>query len=565
MALGAQTKDPLLTRDYAEQMAWVEAQFQAMSLEERIGQLFMVAAYSNKGAAHEAAIARLVEQEGVGGLIFFQGGPGRQASLTNRYQGLAKVPLFLAMDAEWGMQMRLDSLPAFPRAMTLGAQTSPELIRTMGNEIGRQFREIGMHINFAPVVDVNANPRNPVIGNRSFGEDPVRVGQLASAYMKGLQEQKVLANAKHFPGHGDTESDSHHTLPVIRNSRAHLEEVDLVPFRMLFQEGLTSVMVAHLHIPALDATPNLATTLSPKVVQGLLQEEMGFQGLAFTDALNMKGVSNFNKPGEVDLKALLAGNDVLLFAEDVPKAKRLIIEALRKGELEERVLNAKVVKILKAKYWAGLHRQGPVFTAGLAERLHTPATDALLKELYAASLTVLDNEDGFLPMKFLDLNRVATLTIGGDASVFQEKFDRYAEAKHFSIGKGETNRALRDKLAEFDVVVVNLMGVSGGAGSNYGLNRMDMIWLKDLAKVKTVVPVLYGSPYALAALSGLGNVVVAYENNRYVQDVVPELLFGARGTQARLPVTASFSWRVGSGEDVLPSGDWALLRLFSRA
>ena len=353
-------EDPLITGDPVAQVNWVDSVFNSLTFEERLGQLFMVAAYSNKDQKHVDEISNLVKTENLGGLIFFQGGPDRQARLTNYYQAQAKTPLFIAMDAEWGISMRLDSVPDFPKAMTLGAVQDEKLVYAMGKEMARQFKELGMHINFAPVVDVNSNPDNPVIGYHAFGGEKEVVAQHAVSYMKGLQDNGVIANAKHFPGHGDTEADSHYSLPVIKNPEQRIWDVDLYPYEELFKEKLMSVMVAHLNVPSLDDTGNIPTSLSKKVVTDLLQNRMNFQGLIFTDALNMRGVAIANSPGEVDLKALLAGNDVLLYSQDVPKAKALIKQAVADGRISEKEIDRRVKKILKAKYWAGLNKYKPI-------------------------------------------------------------------------------------------------------------------------------------------------------------------------------------------------------------
>ena len=319
--------------------AWVNQTFDGMSLEERIGQLFMVAAYSNRGPAHFSKLKNLIEEHHIGGLIFFQGGPMRQALMCNELQEASKIPMMIGMDAEWGIEMRLDSTIGFPRQMTLGAIRDDRLIYEMGREIGRQFNRMGMHINFAPVADVNNNPDNPVINSRSFGELRENVAQKSAAYMQGLQDENVLANAKHFPGHGDTDTDSHKALPSILHDRQRLDSVELYPFRQLIARGLSSAMVAHMYIPALDSSAEQASTLSRPIVHDLLRKEMGFEGLIVTDALNMKGVSAQFEPGDVELQALLAGNDILLFAEDVPKAVRLIKEAIEDGTIDEKEIN----------------------------------------------------------------------------------------------------------------------------------------------------------------------------------------------------------------------------------
>ncbi|MBY0424015.1 MAG: glycosyl hydrolase, partial [Cytophagales bacterium] len=324
---------------------WVDSVFETMSLDQKIGQLFMVAAYSNRDEKHYANIDSLVSIYHLGGLIFMQGGPVRQATLTNRYQSKAKIPLFISIDGEWGLAMRLDSTVSYPRQMTLGAIKDVSHIYDMGAEIARQCRRIGIHIDFAPVVDVNSNPANPVIGFRSFGESKEQVAARGIAYMKGLQDNKVLACAKHFPGHGNTDTDSHHDLPVINNSKRRMDEIELYPFRKLIKDSLASVMVAHIHVPAYDDEPNKATTLSENVVTDLLKGKLDFEGLVFTDALNMKGVSKYFKPGEVDVKALLAGNDVLLFSENVPIAIEKIKEAIEAHQISEKEIDKRVKKI----------------------------------------------------------------------------------------------------------------------------------------------------------------------------------------------------------------------------
>ncbi|TSA37903.1 MAG: hypothetical protein D4R64_04705, partial [Porphyromonadaceae bacterium] len=291
---------------------WVDSVYNSLSPRERIGQLIMVAAFSNRGPEQQAEIERLIRDAGIGGIAFFQGGPVRQSGLVNRYQSISKVPILMAIDAEWGLAMRLDSTPTFPYQIALGAIRDNEIIYRMGAEIGRELTEIGIQMNFAPVVDVNSNPNNPVINYRSFGENPTLVAAKGRAYMNGLQDMHILATAKHFPGHGDTESDSHNTLPEIKHSASRLNSVELLPFRNAIQEGVTGIMTAHLHIPSLDPTPDLASSLSEKIVTGLLKEEMGFKGLIVTDALDMQAADGYHSPGELEALAFQAGNDILL-------------------------------------------------------------------------------------------------------------------------------------------------------------------------------------------------------------------------------------------------------------
>jgi len=543
-------EDPLIASNEMAQLTWVDSVFEDLTLDQRLGQLFMVAAYSNKDQRHIDEISNLVKSENLGGLIFFQGGPDRQARLTNYYQALSKTPLFIAMDAEWGISMRLDSIPDFPKAMTLGAIQNPDLIYDMGTEMARQFKELGMHINFAPVVDVNSNPDNPVIGYRAFGENKNAVAKRAVAYMKGLQDHGVIANAKHFPGHGDTESDSHYALPVINHTEQKIWDVDLYPYQELIKEDLMSVMVAHLNIPSLDNSGQTPTSLSKKVVTDLLQKRMNFQGLIFTDALNMRGVAQNNAPGVVDVKALLAGNDVLLYSQDVPKAKTLIKQAIAEGKITEEEVNRRVKKILKAKYKVGLNNYRPIKTHGLIDRLNTPHTDEVREDLYAEAITVASNKGGLLPFKGLDLKKFASLTIGGDGTDFEKSLDKYAGFDHFQIDKASSESShynLIKKLEDYDVVVVGLMGITNSPKRAFGIAPGDVALLRKLEERQNVVTVLFGNAYASKFLEGLGHVVFAFENNDMTQNLTPQILFGGRPGMGILPVSVSPQFRYGVG------------------
>lgn len=542
--------DPLEHRDEHLQQNWVDSVFHAMTFDERLGQLFMVAAYSNKNQAHVDEISHLVKTENLGGLIFFQGGPNRQARLTNFYQAQAKIPLLIAMDAEWGVGMRLDSVGSFPKAMTLGAIQDPSLIYEMGAEIAHQFKELGMHVNFAPVVDVNSNPQNPVIGFRAFGENKNQVTQRAIAYMKGLQDHGIIANAKHFPGHGDTESDSHHTLPIIRHTEKRIWDVDLYPYQELFRENLMSVMVAHLNVPSLDQGANIPSSLSKPVVTDLLQNRMNFQGLIFTDALNMRGVANSSEPGEVDLKALLAGNDVLLYSQDVSRAKTMIKDAVANGAISEQEIDRRVRKILKAKYWAGLNRYRPIDTYKISERLNSEKTKEVIEKLYAEAITIASNKDDLLPFKHLDLRKFASLTIGDEGREFSKYLNKYVKVDHFTIqkaGSESEHYEVMKQLEDYDVVIVGMMGITNSPQRAFGVAPGDLELIRNLERRQKVVTVLFGNAYAANSLEGMGNVVLAYENTATTQKLVPQLLFGGRPGKGILPVTVSSQFTRGVG------------------
>lgn len=531
---------------------WVDSVLSSLSPEQRIGQLFMVAAYSNKDEKHVKEIEELVREHHIGGLIFFQGGPVRQAMLTNRYQTITNTPLLIAMDAEWGLGMRLpDSTMSFPRQMTLGAIQDDQHIYKMGAAIANQCKRLGVHVNFAPVVDVNSNPANPIIGMRSFGENKENVARKGIAYMKGMQDHGVLANAKHFPGHGDTETDSHLSLPVINHSKERLEEVELYPFRQLISEGIKSMMVAHIHIPAYDKTPNMATTLSKKVVTDLLKNEMKFEGLVFTDALNMKGVSKYNKPGEVDLKALLAGNDVLLYAENVPLAIKKIQKAIKDKDISQEEIDQRVKKILKAKYFVGLDKSKYVNLNNLYQDLHSVEAKILQEELYEKAITVVNNKDSLLPLKFLDTTSLASISIGAkEGNGFQSMLCNYAPFDHYTIDKNADDVAYNkmfETLKNYEVVVVGLQGMSLYNNSFYGITEIAVKFIQELQKNTRVVLSVFGNPYSLKFFSNSPNLICAYEDNAITQKAAAELIFGAIPANGKLPVSPAPDLRAGTG------------------
>lgn len=539
---------------YMSDTHWADSVFKSLNADERIAQLFMVAAYSNKDKAHVKEIKKLVDQYKIGGLIFFQGGPVRQAKLTNNYQFCSKVPLFIAIDAEWGLAMRLDSTTKFPRQMTLGAIQNDTLIYEMGAEIARQCARLGMQINFAPVVDVNNNPLNPVISNRSFGENKYNVTQKAAMYMKGMQDNKVLANAKHFPGHGDTDSDSHKTLPTVNSSLSRLDTLELYPFKELIAQGLGSMMVAHLFIPALDTTLNQASTLSKKIVTGLLKDSLGFKGLVFTDALNMKGVSKFYKPGEVDVKALIAGNDVLLFPEDVPTAIKQIKLAIDSGTITQAEIDKRCMKVLLAKQWAGLNHYKAIKLKNLYDDLNTPHAELINRKLTEASLTLLKNKDNLIPVQNIDTMRIASLSLGyKELNTFQKTLANYAPIKHFGIDKDakvEVFDTLLSNLKKYNLVIIHLNNTNNKPNKDFGLTPQVMKMLKALIKQSKVIVNVAANPYILEKMDSLqfaDGVIMSYEDNDYSQSYSAQLIFGGIAATGKLPITPSPYFTVGMG------------------
>lgn len=532
--------------------AWADSVLSTMSPDKKIGQLFMVAAYSNRDSTHVKEIAELISGYHIGGLIFFQGGPVRQALLTNYYQSVSKVPLLVAIDGEWGLSMRLDSTIRFPRQMALGAIQDDSLIYTFGSELARQCKRMGIHINLAPVVDVNNNPLNPVINDRSFGEDMYNVAGKAIMYMTGMQDAGVLANAKHFPGHGNTDKDSHKTLPVVNQSPAGIDSLELFPFRELMKRGLASVMVAHLSVPALDSTENLATTLSKKVVTDLLKNRLHYDGLVFTDALNMKGVSAFYPPGVVDVKALLAGNDVLLFSENVPTAISEINKAIETGEISREEIDARVRKILVAKYRAGLNTYAPVDLLNLYEDLNTNEAKLLSSRLTERSLTLLRNKNNLVPIKELRNVKIAAVSIGAETgNEFLEMLKNYAAVQTTTVDKeffSYDPDLLISKLDDFDVVIAGVHALTRSNGNKYGLTPQEVSFLNKLDERTKLITVVFGNPYALQNFDGLqGPVLMAYEDHEYSRSLAAQAIFGAVQAQGHLPVSASAIFKVKDG------------------
>ncbi|RYU76710.1 glycosyl hydrolase [Hymenobacter persicinus] len=547
----------------AEQ-TWVDSVFSSLTPDQRLGQLFMVAAYSNKDKKHVQRMDELVRTYGVGGLMFLQGGPKRQAILTNRYQAEAKVPLLIAMDAEWGLDMRLDSSMHFAKQMTLGAMDDEQYVYQMGREIALKLKTLGVHVSFSPVIDVNSNPDNPVIGNRSFGENKEQVARRGVSYIRGLQDHGIMAVVKHFPGHGDTDTDSHVALPVINSDLARLTNVDLYPFQKSFEAGVMGVMVGHLYMPLFDTVRSVSATISKNLVTGLLKEKMAYKGLVFTDALNMKSVTNLYKPGELDALALLAGNDVLLFSEDVPLGLQRIREAVAAGKIAQEDVDNRVRKILRAKFWAGLNRYQPIDVPNLAANLSRPQSRTVQQQIYEHAVTVVKNQDDILPFHRLDTLRIASVTVGTEAGgTFATIMNKYQGGPVYSVANryapDSTFTRIAGRLAPYNVVVVSLHGMNNTPTHNYGLGDGALKFIKQLQanpKLKTVV-VAMGNAYALKYLEDARTLVCGYEDNYASQLVVPQVLFGALPAKGQLPVTVSADLKAGLG---LPTPDFHRLR-----
>lgn len=532
---------------------WVDSVFQSLSPDERLGQLIMIRAHSDLGEDHIRRVESQIRQYKVGSLCFFQGTPEKQVELINRYQALSpQLPLMIAIDGEWGLGMRMKSSTiSFPYQLMLGAIQDNDLLYEMGKEVARQFKRVGVHVNFAPVVDVNNNPDNPVINYRSFGEDRFNVAVKSYMYMKGMQDHGLLGCAKHFPGHGDTDVDSHYDLPVINHSRARLDSLELYPFRVLARNDVGSMMIAHLNVPALDDRPNRPTSLSRKTVTGLLREEMGYDGLLFTDALEMKGVTKHFAPGEVEAESLLAGNDILCLPSRIPDALREIKAYLADGRLSQEQVDESVKRVLRTKYRLGLTRFSPLSEKNVRTDLNTPEAEVLRRRLIKASLTLVRNRDQLIPFQELDTLDMASLSIGASTRTpFQERLEDYHKMMQLQAPgeiDAETSERLLRLLSRREVVVVSLHSMSQYAGKNFGLSASTLDFLRQLNQRTKVVLTVFGNPYSLRYFDDFEHVLMAYAESAVIQDLSAQALFGVFGLRGRLPVTASARSRYNQG------------------
>jgi beta-N-acetylhexosaminidase len=516
---------------------WVNSSFKKLSRDEKIAQLLIIRAHSNLGPEHVAQVTNLIRKYNVGGLIFFQGGPIRQANLTNYYQSISKTPLLITIDGEWGLGMRLDSVKKFPYQLTLGALTNDSIIYQMGVAVGRQMKRIGVHVNFAPVVDINNNPNNPVIGYRSFGEDKFKVARFGVAYMKGIQDAGIMACAKHFPGHGDVDVDSHLDLPVINKTKGEIDSVELYPFKQLFKAGVGSVMIAHLSIPAIDTTTHLPTSISKKNVTGLLRNELKYNGLTFTDALEMKGVAKYFPAGEVAVLALIAGNDMLCLPEDVPAAIEAIKAAVKNKRLKKKDIDAKVKKILYAKYALGLSNRQFVDTTNLLADLNA-GTDKIRAQVAKNTITVLRN-DGSLPM--LGKKKIAYLSLGTSSlNEFGKRMaaDLNADVFNFTFKDDSAkaaNLAAQINDSKYDELIIGVHEYSLRPANNYNISKAALSLWNNVQK--EAITMLFGNVYAGELFCNASTLVAAYQDDSITHDAAADFIESRINANGKLPVT----------------------------
>lgn len=536
----------------ANQPKWVDSVFNKLNRRDRIAQMFFIRAHTNLGQKYTDSVGKVIKKEQLGGVIFFQGGPVRQALATNAYQKVSHVPLLIADDGEWGLGMRLDSTISYPYQMTLGAIQNKDLIYNMGLEVAKDFKRVGMQMNLAPDADVNNNPRNPVINYRSFGENKYNVALKAGAYMKGMQDGGLLTSLKHFPGHGDTDVDSHYDLPQLTFTAERLDSLEMYPFKELIKQGASGIMIAHMNIPALDNTPNLPSTLSKPIVTGILKEKLGFKGLIISDAMDMKGVVKYFKDGEADLLAVIAGNDILELSENSDRAIHLVRKAVRQGRIDIVSINESVRKILTAKYWAGLGKRDTVVIQGLVEGLNRNASNALVQELANASVTLLKGKDYLKTM--IPIRRTAVISIGvPTVTTFQKEISKdFYNSVYYVLDKDANPTQISNvarELGAFDQVIVGIHDSRSRPGNNIPLNEGIKNFINELSTKNTVFA-LFANPYNLSAMPGLEKskaLVIGYQKEDFMQKSAAAVINNRLIATGKLPVSILPFYKYGDG------------------
>ncbi|MCC8424336.1 glycoside hydrolase family 3 [Mucilaginibacter sp. UR6-11] len=536
-----------------QQNHWVDSVYNKLSRRQKIAQLFFIRAHTNLSRAFEDSVAKVIESEQVGGIVFFQGGPGRQAALTNRYQHLARVPLLVAMDGEWGVGMRLDSTLSYPYQMTLGAIQDNTLVYRMGQQVAYDFKRLGLQMNFAPDMDVNNNPDNPVINYRSFGDNKYNVAKKGIAYFKGMQEAGLLTTAKHFPGHGDTNVDSHLELPLLPFTRQRLDSLEEYPFREAIAAGINGVMIAHMSIPALDSAKNRPSTLSRKIVTGVLKDSLGFKGLVVSDAMEMKAVTKYFPDGEAELQAFLAGNDIIELSLNLDKAISKIKKAVRKGLISKAEFEAKVKKVLAAKYWAGLNSRKDVELKNLSADLNREPARLLIQQLSDASVTMVKGTPEAVRLN--PLQKTAIVSIGVDRyTTFQTELSKWSTNCHlFTVNKStpvpELNRLL-EMLKEYNQVYVSINDTRTRPASKLDYSNGVKEFIAALTAHNNTVISVFANAYTLAGLPGIEKstgLLVCYQMSDELQRSAVKVFTGQLKPTGKLPVSINVFFPGGTG------------------
>ena len=542
--LQAQFSPKNITKDLDKKaVKYADSLYAKLSMDERIGQLYIVALYTNKDQNHISGVRKLVEQEKIGGIILMQDDAEQEIALVNEFQKKSRVPMLFGMDAEWGLYQRIKTAHKFPWAMTLGAIQDNNLVYEMASKIAEDAKKMGIYWNFAPVVDVNTNPKNPIIGNRSFGSDVQNVIAKSLAYAQGLQDNGVLAAIKHFPGHGDTDVDSHLDLPVVKHSLERLNKIELAPFKALMDKKIGGAMIAHLYVPQLEKGKNIPASISYDIVTNLLKNKFQYEGLVITDALNMNAVAKKYPAGELDLRAFKAGNDVLLFSQDVPTGKKLIKEAIQKGEISEKRLEESVKKILKTKYLLGLQNLRPLSSEGINNVLNNDSHAKISEKLYANALTLLKDEKQLFPLREKEVYYLPLEEASHEA--FLQELSKEIKVKKISFKEIQS-------IPENAVVIIGLHKDNSTAYKPYKISWESKRLINQVKSRNKLILNVFGSPYALqdVDISGISSVLVSYENNPLSMKATAEAYLGKQKINGRLPVVVNEQIKYGMGIDV---------------
>lgn len=533
--------------------SWVDSVFNTLTPKERIAQLFLVRAHTNLGQRYIDSVAQVVKNEQLGGLVVFQGGPVRHVDMFNQYQKLSKVPLLITFDGEWGLGMRLpDSTLSYPYQMTLGAVQNDQLIYQMGQEVAKDFHRIGMHFNFAPVVDINNNPKNPVIGFRSFGDNKENVTRKAKAYMDGMMNGGIISSLKHFPGHGDTDVDSHHDLPQLTFSKDRLEALEMFPFKELIKAGAPAIMVAHMNIPSLDPAPNIPSSISKPIVTGILREELGFRGLTVTDAMDMNGVKKFFPNGEADVMAIIAGHDLLEVSENSNRAIDLILKAIQEGRINQADVDARVKKVLASKLWLGLDQYQAVHPTNLYGDLNRTSAKQLIDQLAEASVTVLKSTDKIRAFKKSEKTAIVNIGLKSPAAFQQIMADALSDETTYYVTDETSQDELKKIIKEVKKnkqIILAIHDTRSRPRPQLPVNKEVENLVKKLAK-KSIVT-FFTNPYAIDGFKGVHKsktILVAYQNDEFMQRAVAKAILGQYVTTGKLPVTINKYFKYAAGK-----------------
>ncbi len=544
---------PIVADQLNQQNHWVDSVFKKLNRHDRIAQLLMVRAHTNKGVAYEDSVAEVIQKEHIGGLVFFQGGPVRQAALTNRYQKLSRIPLLVAMDGEWGLGMRLDSTISFPYQMTLGAIRNNNLIYKMGQFVAKDFKRMGMQMNFAPDMDVNNNPNNPVIGFRSFGDNKYNVAKKGIAYLQGMQNCGILTTAKHFPGHGDTDVDSHQDLPLLPFTLQRLDSLEMYPFQQAVKAGITGIMIAHMNIPALDTTVHLPSTLSRPIVTGVLKDQLGFKGLVVSDAMEMKGVVKYFPNSEADVMALNAGNDILELTQNSVRAVKAIRKAIRKHIINKEEFFVKVKKVLAAKYAVGLNHPQEIKEANLFADLNSEESKNLNQQLTDSAITLLTGDTVISGLNFG--KKTALVTIGTDKitpyqSGLQKAFVNNTVFYALKTASAEELSQLLSQLKTYDQVIVGVFDTRLRPYSKLDYNSNVKDFITNVATLTNSVISVFANPYTIATINGLEKsraLIAGYQNSLEMQQSAVKVITRQLKPTGTLPVNISTDFIYGKG------------------